>query len=251
MKKLPILFSMACTILLAGCFETTEEITLKENGSGIVTNTTDMSMLLSMVKGMGGDALKDAGDKATDTTLSLAKIADSIPSLTDDERKILKSGKLGLTVNMKDEKLITKLELPFSKTDQLEKIKPLSSKVTEYFLGKNLAPEMPPGMGDKLPSSDPLSEYFTTTYSAGVIEKKLNKEKYATVNDNEGMKGLKEMSENGMPVSNTIIINLPRAAKKTEGKNIRLSEDKKKVTISGTSEDFFDNAASLEFRIEY
>lgn len=253
MKKLSILLSMACAILLAGCFESTEEITLKADGSGIVTNTTDMSMLLTMAKGMGGDNLKDAGEKATDTTVSLAKLADSIPNITDEEKAILKKGKLGITVNLKDEKLITKLEIPFTKLNEVEKIKVLSSRVTQHFLSKSASAEMPAGMDldDKMPSTDPLSEYFTTTYSDGVIEKKLDTTKYASVNDNESMKGLKEMSENGMPVTNTIIINLPRAAKKAEGKNVKLSDDKKKVTISGTTEDFFDNAARLEFRIEY
>ena len=45
--------------------------------------------------------------------------------------------------------------------------------------------------------------------------------------------------------------NLPKPAKKAEGKNVKLSEDKKKVTITTSAEDFFEDVSKLEFRIEY
>ncbi|MEI9809182.1 MAG: hypothetical protein WDO16_15710 [Bacteroidota bacterium] len=253
MKKLALLVSsIVCIFLLAGCFEITDEVTLKEDGSGVISSTNDMSMLISMAKGMGGaEAMDKAGDKATDTTVSLLKLADSISTLTPEEKELVKKGTLSLNISMKDEKMITRLEIPFAKTEQVEKIKAISSKISTYFLGKNMGEGLPAGLGDKMPSSDPVNDYFTTSYTANVIEKKLNKEKYAGVDSDEIMKGIKEMSENGMPVSNTVVINLPRPAKSATGKGVTLSEDKKKVTIKSTSEDFFDNAAALEFKIEY
>ncbi|HEY6503483.1 MAG TPA: hypothetical protein VIZ28_05855 [Chitinophagaceae bacterium] len=249
MKKLLLSF-IACAFFLTGCFEITDEITLKENGSGVLTSTNDMSMLISMLKGMGGaDAAGD--DRPTDTTVSLLKVVDSISTLTPEEKELAKKGKLDIIMNLTDEKMITRLEIPFSKTEQIEKIKSLSSKISNYFIGKNIGEGMPPGMGDKMPSSDPINDYFITTYSKGIIEKKLNKEKYAGLENDEAMTGIKEMSDNGMPVSSTIIINLPRPAKSVTGKGATLSEDKRKVTIKNSSEDFFDDASSLEFKIEY
>jgi hypothetical protein len=106
-------------------------------------------------------------------------------------------------------------------------------------------------MTEKMPSSDPLDEYFTTTYTKNGIEKKLNKEKYAALDSNVAIKGIKDMADNGMPLSNSIIFNLPRPVKNFEGKNVKVSEDKKKITISSTSEEFFDTPASLEFKIEF
>ncbi|MBL7744301.1 MAG: hypothetical protein JNN00_12565 [Chitinophagaceae bacterium] len=250
MKKNVLFFSVIFTLLLAGCFETTDEVTLKKDGSGVMTSTNDMSMLISMAKGMGGaNAMGD--EKPTDTIVSLAKMADSLTSLTDEEKDLVRNGKLGLTINMTDEKMITRLEIPFAKLEQIDKIKGISSKITNYFLGKNMGDNMPPGLGDKMPSSDPIGDYYFTTYSQGVIEKKLNKEKYAGLESDEIMKGIKEIADNGMPMSNTIIINLPSPAKSITGKGATLSEDKKKVTIKSTAEDFFDNAAGLEFKIEY
>lgn len=252
MKKTILLLSVACSFLLAGCFELTDEITLKADGSGTVSSTNDMSALIALAKGMGGaEAMDKAGDKATDTTVSLEKIADSVSALTPEEKELVKKGTLNMKISLKDEKMVTRLDIPFSKAQQIERIKAISSKISDYFIGKNMGDGMPPGMGDKMPSSDPLGDYFTTSYSAGVIEKKLDKEKYAGVASDEMMKAIKEMSDNGMPVSNTIIINLPRPAKSAAGKGVTLSEDKKKVTIKSTSEDFFDNASALEFKIEY
>ncbi|MBL7740139.1 MAG: hypothetical protein JNK14_13055 [Chitinophagaceae bacterium] len=250
MKKTVLLFSLLFSLVLAGCFETTDELTLNKDGSGVLTSTNDMSMIISMAKSMGGsDAMGD--EKPTDTTVSLDKMADSLTSLTAEEKELVKKGKLGLTLNMADEKMITRLEIPFSKPEQVDKIKGISSKITNYFLGKNMGDNMPPGLGDKMPSSDPVGDYYITSYSPGVIEKKLNKEKYAGLESDEIMKGVKEVADNGLPMSNTIVINLPSPAKSVTGKKITLSEDKKKVTIKSSAEDFFGNATDLEFRIEY
>ncbi|MBC7946818.1 MAG: hypothetical protein H7Y42_02985 [Chitinophagaceae bacterium] len=255
MKRIALFLSAAFTLILAGCFESTDEITLQKDGSGTIVSTTDMSMLITMAKGMGGaDAFKDAGgEKATDTTVSLSKLADSVINLTAAEKLLMQKGKLQLTVDLDKEKMLTKMEIPFSNTDQIESIKIASAKVTQFFLGKNMGGPggLPAELGDKMPSSDPLNEYYVTTYTKNGIEKKLNKEKYATVDSSESMKGIKEMADNGMPMTNTIIINLPKPAKKAEGKNVKLSEDKRKLTVASSSEDFFDDPTSMEFKIEY
>lgn len=252
MKRILIVLSLASAMLLSGCFENTDEITLKEDGSGVVSITTDMSMLISMMKGMGGaEAIGGGAEKPTDTIVALSNIADSISGLSEEEIQLLKKGKLGLTINLGDEKLITRLEIPFSNIDQVGTIKAISSKVAQYFIGKNIGGSLPLGLDEKMPSSDPMSDYFITTFSAGVIEKKLNKEKYSGLENDQSMKGLKEISENGLPVTNNIIINLPRPAIVTTGKGIIVSENKRKVTIKSSSEDFFDDASGLEFKIEY
>ena len=64
------------------------------------------------------------------------------------------------------------------------------------------------------------------------------------------MQGMKEMAGMGMGKT-TVIINLPNAAKKVQGAGVTLSEDKKKVTIVSSLEDFFDDAKKMEYRIEY
>ena len=55
----------------------------------------------------------------------------------------------------------------------------------------------------------------------------------------------------GLSMKATSVINLPRPAQKAEGKGIKLSEDKKKVTITADLDDFFADPAKLEYKIKY
>ena len=59
------------------------------------------------------------------------------------------------------------------------------------------------------------------------------------------------MGQMGMPISFKTIINLPKPAKKAEGKGVKLSDDKKKITIEGTLDDFFEDPSQFEYEIEY
>ncbi|MBL0152751.1 MAG: hypothetical protein IPP93_04395 [Chitinophagaceae bacterium] len=55
----------------------------------------------------------------------------------------------------------------------------------------------------------------------------------------------------GLGMTSTYVINLPRAAKKAEGKGLTLSADKKQVIVKAGIEDFFDNPSQFEFSVEY
>jgi hypothetical protein len=253
MKKLPLLLIFAGSLLMmAGC-ETTREITFKNETSGILQSTMDMSSLIGIAKMAGKDKDMDKmGDKAIDTVIMLDKIADSIADISAEDRALVKKGKLNMLMNMKDEKFVIKLEFPFSDPAEIGRLDKLSSKMVTQALKKQLADGAGADAGmpkDGMPEGS-MDDYFTTTYSKGLIQKKLNKEKYATVGSDEAMNTLKQVSSMGAG-NNTIIINLPKPAKKAEGKNVKLSDDKKKVTITTSTEDFFDDGASLEFSIEY
>jgi hypothetical protein len=214
-----------------------------------------MSSLIGMAKMSGKSKEMDNLNEVMDTTFSLENMTDSLGTITDEEKALVKKGKIGIQMNMPDDKFIIKMEFPFSDPAQINKLDKLSSRLMQETLKKQLGSagkdssmsDMPSG-GD-IPNGS-IEDYFTTTYSKGVIEKKLNKEKYANVESDAGMKSLKEMA--GMGVGNsTLIINLPRPVKKADGKNVKLSDDKKKVTITSNAEDFFDDATEQEFRIEY
>jgi hypothetical protein len=96
-----------------------------------------------------------------------------------------------------------------------------------------------------------MEDYFELKMSGGKIEKKLKKDKYGNVANDEAIMGLKNVSSMGASVKYNYIINLPRPAKKAEGKVVKLSADKKKVTVAVTSEDFFETPSNFEYSIEY
>jgi len=251
MKKSISFFIISCCFLLLGCFETTQEVTINKDGSGMFTNTTDLSNMIALIKQMGGD---EAGKlQNTDTTISLTGIADSIAGLTPDQKKIVNKGAMMLTLNMQDEKLLVKLNFPFEKLSDIESLKEILPKLSVSALKKLPgADQMPAGSGESDSSKiKTFDNYFDDTLSRKVISKTLNKAKYATAADDEFMKSLQQMSTMGSPMTVNYVINLPRRAKKVEGKAVKLSDNKKKVTVSVTSDDFFNDPSKFEYRIEY
>ena len=252
MKKFIALFSLVCTIFLVGC-ETTQEITINKDGSGLLSNTSDMSNLVGMLKMMGGDSLNKAMPN-TDTTILLAGIADSIEGLNAAQKKIIDQGTMKLTLNMQDEKLITKANFPFQKINDLKLLNAAMPKVSEAISKKLPAgDQMPSGLGAEGGKTQfkTFDDFFDVAVSENLISKTLNKTKYATVPNDQYMQSIKQMSGMGSPITSNYVINLPRPAKKVEGKAVTLSQDKKKVTITVTSDDFFDSPSKFEYKIQY
>lgn len=248
MKKVLVSLLAASVILLTSCFETIQEITLSDDGSGTYVNTNDMSKILTIAKNMG------AGDKIPqepiDSTISFALTADSIPDLSAEERALLKKGSLHVKMNMEDEKLITIMNFPFSTLGDLPKINRLAGKMMMESMKGKMGGAVPGG-SDAMPEPSSFDDYYTLEFSKGELKKKLNKEKYADVDKDEFLNGLKQAGTMGIPITSTYIINLPRPAEKAEGKNVKLSADKMKVTVLSTMDDFYDNPESLEFKIKY
>jgi len=251
MKKSIVFFAISSCLLLLGCFETTQEVTINKDGSGVFTNTTDLSNMIALIKQMGSDEADKLQN--TDTTISLVGVADSIPGLTPDQKKIVNKGTMKLTLNMHDEKLLVKLNFPFEKLSDVESLKEVLPKLSVSALKKLPGgDQMPAGSGESDSSKiKTFDNYFDDTVSRKVISKTLNKAKYATAADDEFMKSLQQMSGTGSPMVVNYIINLPRRAKKVEGKAVKLSGDKRKVTVSVTSDDFFNDPSKFEYRIEY
>ncbi|MFI5185173.1 MAG: hypothetical protein ACHQF0_00450 [Chitinophagales bacterium] len=251
MKKILYSLFSACAILLTGCFETTQETTINKDGSGLFSNTLDLSNMIGLLKQMGGDDAQKMQN--ADTTISLAGITDSIGEFTPEQKKIISKGTMKLTLNMQDEKLLIKLNVPFQKTSDIAMLKEVLPKISEAAMKKLPGTDqMPAGLGNSDSSKvKSFDDFFDVSYTNKLISKTLNKEKYAAEKDGDYMKSLQQMSDMGSPITANYIINLPRPAKKVEGKSIKLSEDKKKVFINVTSDDFFNDPSKFEYRIEY
>ncbi|MGN6291397.1 MAG: hypothetical protein ACTHMV_01535 [Chitinophagaceae bacterium] len=247
MKRLSFLSLAAALFFLTSC-ETTREIVIGSNGDGSMSTTVDMSQLIGIAK-MSGKGEEMKSQKAIDTTMSFASLADSLDGATPEEKELVKKGTMNMIINMEDDKFIAKMNFPFTNIGELAKLDKLSGKMAQEGM-KSMSGKNAGVPDDEMPQAS-IDDYFTTTYSAGLIERKLNKEKYAAIGDDKGAQALKEVSEQGMPISSKIVINLPRPAKKVEGASAKLSDDKKKVTIETDMSDFFDDATKMEFKIEY
>jgi hypothetical protein len=105
--------------------------------------------------------------------------------------------------------------------------------------------------GQEMPKAKSFDDFFDLSVTDKSMVKTLNKEKFNSAADDQYMKALQQMSGMGATPTVNYIFNLPRHATKAEGKGIKLSDDKKKVTLNLTSDDFFDSPAKFEYRIEY
>ena len=253
MKKLIWFLLFAGSMCFCGCFDTTEEITINKDGTGIYTNTTDLSDMLALLKQMGGDSAQKLTDE--DTTLPLAGIADSIAGLTSRQKRIIDQGRLRLTLNTKDEKMIIGFKFPFQTIGDVAFLKQALPQVTAASFkkiptGGQMPSEMNGGLGDSSELKT-FDDYFDLVFSDKVLSKTLNKDRYSTASDNENMKSLQQISALGSPVTVNYVFNLPGPATKAEGKSLKISGDKRKITISVTADDFFDDPSKFEYRIEY
>lgn len=270
MKKLPGLFTIAALFVLSGCFDTVQESTINDDGSGLFVSTMDMGKLLGMVKMVAGEkeGMKEMDKMKKDTTIYLKDIRDSIKNLSDAEKKLVDKGSLKVIMNMPDEIFSMAFSFPYSQPADLVAIKNLLKKTKQNVMadqmdkligadtsgtGDKNAMEHNRLLGDMKPDSNisEVDDYYKYEYKKGRISKKLNKDMYANVENDKTLASLKEMSQMGMSSTMKTIFNLPRPAKKAEGKGVKLSNDRKKVTIEGSLDDFFEDASYFEYEIEY
>jgi hypothetical protein len=254
MKKLFYAGILGCTIFLAGCFETTQEITIHEDGTGVVSTTTDMSAMVNLAKQMGGGGdIDNLMNTNMDTSFSLASQADSLGAMTQNEKQMLNTGTMQVAMNMKADKFFTRLSFPFKNTNEIAAYNRLSSKVFGSKLKELMAssPQAAQLGGAELPAISSFDDYYDLNCSNGEIKRSINKERYATAENDEYLKGMKETGSMGIPVTATYVINLPRPATKVEAKDAVISEDKKKITIKVDIDDFFDHPEKLEYKIKY
>ena len=267
MKKISWIAGLLMLFVFSGCFDTVDEYTIAENGSGTFVNSLDMGKVFGLAKTMGGggDEMKDIEKLNIDTLINLKDLKDSMTKLNDAEKKIAATGTLKVQMNAKDEKFNFTFTFPFSNTSEIAPIQSMLKKAKGDVVGDMMTKLLGEGNGKNedmlggMEESDGqqdemganLDLYYTSVYEKGKFSRKLNKEKYANVSDDKSLKSLREMAQMGMSINMKTIINLPKPAKKAEGKGIKLSEDKKKITMEGTLDDFFEDGSYFEYNIEY
>ena len=244
------LLSLLCaSLFLTGCFETTEEMTIHEDGSGTFSNTSDLSSLLALAQNMGTPELEKLKEQKIDTTFSLAAQGDSAKDLSAEDRELFKVATM--TLQLDGSKFLTRINFPFKNYKDALRFNKLSAKVLGNTMKGMMGEEGAASQLDQMPEVTSFDDYYDVEMEKGEIKKSLNKAKFANAQNDEYLKGLKETAGMGIPVTATYIINLPKPATKVEGKTAKLSEDKKQVTIKVDIDDFFDDPEKLEFKIKY
>ncbi len=254
MKKLflPILILSS---LLIGCLETTEGLLINKDGSGSYTMDMDMSgmfALMDMMKTVDSSANSGIPEdrKNFDSTVLFKSFADTATDLTAEEKALLRNAVAHIKMSEKDKVFKMKMTYPFAKIDDVAKLIALngsgkgSNTIQKIFKGKTESQDttnVNPGLPD-------YSEMYRMTYKDGLLERKIIPEKFKEFEAQFSGAGMDEMTSS---VKMNSIITLPRSAKSVHGEKVKLSDDKKTVTINCTMKDLLANPKAVEYRIEY
>ena len=258
MKKLFSLFLAFTALVLTGCLDTVEELTIASNGTGEYKSTMDMSGMFDMLEMMAAmdtsanSQLKKLSEADVDSVVRLRSFTDTAAGLTADQKALFQDATMNITMKQKDKVFKIGMTYPFKSIADVQKIMDLnnSGKGVGMF-GKEGKENSGLSAMDEKGGFPSLGNYFDLTLQNGLIERKPNDEKLAALKTDEKFKEMKSAGEMMGSITFKTIIHLPKAASKADGAKLKLSADKKTVTIESSMTDLFENPKALAFRVEY
>lgn len=256
MKYLKYMLSLVFCLGLVSCFEVNEEIVINADGSGTYVTKMDMGQLIDLMQTFAGEEelKKDGMDRVLDTTIYMKNMVDSAKEMTTEQKELMKDGKMKLQMNIKEKLLKMDMNFPYKNLSNLQQF--MSGKggsgMTNVFKNmfdkkdgaeQSLAPNGP-DMGD-------FANMYDVTIKNGLISKKVNAQKFKALTEKPEMAQMKQLTSSGMEILYTTTIKLPKPAKKTDNPIIKLSDDKKTVTMKYNLLELLENPEKFSYTIEY
>lgn len=261
MKKLRPLLLLGSLLFFTSCFDTIEEFTINEDGSGEYAMKMDMFRMIEMMSDFAGKdnhpGNKDF-DEVKDSSFLFKDFIAEADHLTEEEKDLFRDGRFNMHMNMKEKELFFSYAFPFKKSDDLAKIYRNGPKVLEA-VGKKIAPGdsgAEKGNGSPvLPKAGATNdafkggEFFDLTHKQGLFSKKV---KISAIKEyaakDSSLKQMLPMLGSAYAIT---IVHLPRPAKRVDHPYAKLSEDKKTVTLKFPISDYFERPEIMDFKIEY
>ncbi|OQP66961.1 hypothetical protein A3860_00965 [Niastella vici] len=258
-KYFKYVLAVALSVFFVSCYEVNEEIEINSDGSGTYVTKMDMGQLIDMMQTFAGDEelKKDGLDKVYDTTILFKSLLDSAKDVTAEQKELMKDGKMKMQMNIKEKIFKMDMNFPFKDQNSLQLLMSgkggsgtgISSAFKNMF-GKKDEPADQPG-APKAPDMGDFAAIYDVTIKNGLIQKKVNAAKYKEFMDRPEMAQMKQLNSSGMEILYTTTIKLPRAAKKTDNPMIKLSEDKKTVTMKYNLLELLENPDKFAYSIQY
>jgi hypothetical protein len=258
MRYLKYILTVLVLFCLVSCYEVNEEIQINADGSGTYATKMDMGQLIAMMQTFAGEEelAKEGMDRVIDTTIMMKSIMDSAKDATAEQKELMKDGKMQLQMNVKESLFKIDLNMPYKNLGNLQQLMSgkgngnMSSMFKNMFGGNKAAPgaDQP---APKQPELGDIAGAYDVTIKNGLISRKVNAEKVKAITDMPEMAQLKQMTSSGMEILYTTTIKLPRAAKKTDNPLIKLSDDKKTVTLKYNLLDLLEHPDKYSYTIEY
>lgn len=259
MKLLQKISLAAILILLAGCMDVKEDVMINSDGTGTYSTKMDMGQLLAMIQTFAGDdtSFKQIADKVVDTTINMASIADSAQDLTPPQKELMKNGTMHMQLNMKEQLFKMDMQFMFKNYIQLKdlmtgfggKSSGMAEAMKSIFGGSE--PDSNALDAPRDPGLDQLNNVYDITVRDGIISKQVDTNKLKALLARPEVQQMQNMSGSGMEMQYTTTFHLPRPAKAVKGEALKLSDDKKTVTLSLNMLDLFDHPERFSYSIEY
>jgi hypothetical protein len=252
MKLFKWILSAALAFSFAGCLDIDERLDVNKDGSGQLAMDIDMSQMIDMLQtmGMGKDELAKKGLQNMDTTILLKDVIETSTKLSEDKKAILRPGRVHIKLDMDAKVFRIHSMFPFRNQADLQKLYALQndgSTLGNAKLFGNLGGDSSGGPGD----INQFNGVFDYTCRDGLLSKKINKEKFDALKNDPQMAQVKQASQMGMELNYTSTLSLPRPVKKVDNPLLKLSEDKKTVTMKFNLIDMFDHPEQFEYTLEY
>lgn len=260
MKKIRLVLLALPLLFFTSCFDTIEEFTINEDGSGTYSMKMDMFRMIEMMASMGGeDKLKNDKDFETvkDSSFLFKDYIDKADNLSKEEKDLFRDGSFSMHMSLKEKQSYFSYSFPYKGRAELVKIYNNGPKALEA-IGKQVKPDdAGAGKGEKTGMPNPGAsndvfkggEYFALTNENGVFSKKAKVEALKNyTNSDSTLKQMMPMLGNAYAIT---IVHLPRPAKKVDHPYASLSADKKTVTLKFPITDYFERPEVMDFKIEY
>jgi hypothetical protein len=248
---------------LASCYEVNEEIVINEDGSGTYVTKMDMSQLIDLMQSFAGEEelTKEGLDRVIDTTFLLKDMMDSADNVTPEQKALVAAGTMKMQMNIKDKLFKVDMNLPYSGFGNLQKLMAgqgnSGAGLTDIFrqaFGGGKKPQRDTTQiidEAREPDMEDIASIYDVTVKNGFIGKKVNAEKYKALAARPEMAQMEQISKSGMEILYTTTIKLPRPVKKADNPLIKLSDDKKTVTMRYNLLELLKTPEKFAYTLEY
>jgi hypothetical protein len=256
MKKLWFCVVVVISVLFAACYEINEDITINENGSGTYSTKIDMSALMQMMQSMASEEeIEKSGlNRSIDTLIRLKTIMDTAKDVTPELRRLYQDGTMKMKVDLKENIFNADVNFPFKSLADLQMLMSgsgtggLADIFKQVFAKKDSTQSA--NMEDQ-GGLDQMNNVFDVTISKNKIERKLNRQRFDSLMNKPEIAQAKQMVGGGFEVLYTTTLKLPRPVKKSDNDIIKLSDDKKTVTIKYDLLKMFETPEKFSYSIQY
>ena len=216
-----------------------------------------MSALLQMMQSMASEEeiQKSGLNRSIDTLIRLKNIMDTAKDVTPEQRRLFQDGTMKMKVDIKENIFTADVNFPFKSLKDLQSLMSGTGTggLTEVFkqvFTKKDSTQGATNMDDQ-GGLDQMNNVFDVAITKNKIERKLNRARFDSLMNKPEIAQAKQMVGGGFEILYTTTIKLPRPVKKTDNEMIKLSDDKKTVTIKYDLLKMFDTPEKFSYSIQY